>query len=114
MANAPKAAIRKSPAILDAESHTFGPLSLNWNSESPPIMPTSRIIGILLIVLGVAAFAYQGIRYTTTEKAIDLGPIHVTAETEHTFPIPPLVGIAAVTGGLLLLISNRSNSPIRP
>lgn len=77
-------------------------------------MPTSRIIGILLIVLGVAAFAYQGIRYTTTEKAIDLGPIHVTAETEHTFPIPPLVGIAAVTGGLLLLISNRSNSPIRP
>jgi len=70
-------------------------------------MPTSRIIGILLIVLGIAAFAYQGIRYTTTENAIDLGPIHVTAEKEHTFPIPPLVGIAAVTGGILLLIGSR-------
>jgi len=107
MANAPKAAIRKSPAILDAESHALGPHSLNWNSESPLTMPTSRIIGILLIVLGIAAFAYQGIRYTTTEKAIDLGPIQVTAEKEHTFPLPPLVGIAAVTGGLLLLISSR-------
>jgi uncharacterized membrane protein YidH (DUF202 family) len=72
-------------------------------------MPTSRIIGILLIVLGIAAFAYQGIRYTTTEKAIDLGPIHVTAEKEHTFPIPPLVGIGAIVGGLLMLIGNRSS-----
>ncbi len=70
-------------------------------------MSNSRIIGILLIVFGIAAFAYQGIHYTTTEKAIDLGPIQVTAEKEHTFPLPPLVGIAAVTGGLILLISTR-------
>lgn len=70
-------------------------------------MPTSRIIGILLIVLGIAAFAYQGIRYTTTEKAIDLGPIHVTAEKEHNLPLPPIVGIGAITGGILLLLSSR-------
>ena len=70
-------------------------------------MKTPAIVGILLIILGVVAFAYQGFTYTTTEKAIDLGPIHVTAEKEHTFPIPPLVGIAAVTGGILLLIGSR-------
>lgn len=66
-------------------------------------MKTPSIVGILLIILGVVAFAYQGFTYTTTEKAIDLGPIQVTAEKTHTFPIPPIVGGIALVGGILLL-----------
>ena len=62
-------------------------------------MKTPSIVGILLIILGVVAFAYQGFTYTTTEKAIDLGPIQVTAEKTHTFPLPPVVG------GILLLVA---------
>ena len=66
-------------------------------------MKTPPIVGILLIILGIVAFAYQGFTYTTTEKAIDLGPIQVTAEKTHTFPIPPIVGGIALVGGILLL-----------
>ena len=69
-------------------------------------MKTPAIVGILLIILGVVAFAYQGFTYTTTEKAIDLGPIQVTAEKEHTFPLPPVVGGIAIVGGIFLLATS--------
>jgi len=41
------------------------------------------LVGIALIVLGIVAFAYQGITYTSREKVIDIGPIHATADTER-------------------------------
>ena len=69
-------------------------------------MKTPAIFGILLIILGVAAFAYQSFTYTTTEKAIDLGPIQVTAEKQHTFPLPPVVGAIAIVGGIFLLATS--------
>ncbi len=65
----------------------------------------TSIIGILLIVLGVIALAYQGITYTTREKVIDLGPIKATKETEKTIPLPPILGGAALAGGVVLLIA---------
>ena len=69
-------------------------------------MKTPAVVGVLLIILGVIAFAYQGFTYTTTEKAIDLGPIQVTAEKTHTFPLPPVVGAIAIVGGIFLLATS--------
>ena len=66
-------------------------------------MKTNTIVGIILIVLGIVAFTYQGITYTTTEKAIDLGPLQVTAEKTHTIPLPPVLGGIALVGGIILL-----------
>lgn len=65
--------------------------------------PTS-IAGILLIVLGLAALAYQGITYTSRETVIDIGPLQATAEREKTLPLPPVLGIVAVAGGVALLV----------
>jgi hypothetical protein len=62
------------------------------------------ILAIILIALGIAAFAYQGITYTTREKVVDLGPIHVTAEKTKTLPLPPIVGAIAIVGGIVLLV----------
>ena len=67
-------------------------------------MKTNTLIGIILIVLGIVAFAYQGITYTTREKVVDLGPIQVTSETTKTFPLPPIVGGIALVGGIVLLV----------
>jgi uncharacterized membrane protein len=66
-----------------------------------PIM----LIGIVLIVLGVVAFAYQGITYTSREKLIDIGPIHATADTKKTIPLSPILGGVALVGGIVLVIS---------
>ena len=67
-------------------------------------MKTASIAGIVLIVLGIAALAYQGITYTTRETVIDIGPLTATAERERTFPLPPIVGGAALVGGVALLV----------
>ena len=63
------------------------------------------IIAIILIGLGIAVFAYQGISYTTREKVVDLGPLQVTAEKTKTFPLPPIVGAIALVGGIVLLVT---------
>ena len=67
-------------------------------------MKSATMIGIVLIVLGVVALAYQGITYTTREKVIDLGPIQATAETEKTIPLPPVLGALALVGGIVLVV----------
>jgi uncharacterized membrane protein len=63
------------------------------------------VVGIILIVLGVVALAYQGITYTTSEKVVDLGPLQVEARRERTIPLPPLLGGLALAGGIILLIA---------
>jgi len=63
------------------------------------------LIGIILVVLGALALAYQGINYTRTEKVLDLGPIHATKDTQERIPIPPILGGIALIGGVGLLIA---------
>jgi hypothetical protein len=67
-------------------------------------MKPKIIIAIILIALGIAAFAYQGITYTTREKVVDIGPIQVTSEKTKTLPLPPIVGVIALVGGIVLLV----------
>jgi len=62
-----------------------------------------KLIGIALIVVGILALALGGIRYTTREKVLDLGPIEATTEKHKMIPLSPLVGIAAVVGGIAVL-----------
>jgi hypothetical protein len=68
-------------------------------------MKPVAILGVLLIVFGLAALAYQGFTYTRREKVIDLGPIQATAERERTVPLPPVVGIVAVAAGVALVVA---------
>ena len=69
-------------------------------------MKQNTILAVLLIVLGIAAFTYQGITYKTREKAVDLGSLQVTTEKTKNIPIPPIVGVIALIGGVALLLRN--------
>lgn len=69
-------------------------------------MNTTKLLAIALIVIGIIAFAYQGISYTSRDNVVDLGPLHVTAERSHTLPLPPIVGAIALAGGLALFFMN--------
>lgn len=66
-----------------------------------------KLAGIVLIVLGALALAYQGIRYTTREKVIDLGPLQVTASERKSIPLPPIVGGVALVAGIALILADR-------
>jgi hypothetical protein len=68
-------------------------------------MKSTSIAGILLVVLGALALAYQGITYTRRERVIDVGPIHATRDTEKTIPLPPILGGVAILGGIALLVA---------
>jgi uncharacterized membrane protein len=66
-------------------------------------------VGILLIVLGVLALAYQGINYTRQKKVLDVGAVHVTTQTHDEIPLPPIVGGLALIGGVALLVIGARN-----
>jgi hypothetical protein len=70
-------------------------------------MKTYSLIGIILIVIGIFAFAYQGISFTTREKVVDLGPIQMSADKTRTIPLPPIVGGIALVGGIVLLVVGK-------
>ena len=66
-----------------------------------------KLAGIVLIVLGALALAYQGIRYTTQEKLIDIGSLHVTTTVKKSIPLPPVVGGVAIAAGIALILAER-------
>jgi hypothetical protein len=66
-------------------------------------MKPLALVGIVLIVLGIVALAYQGITYTTKEKVIDLGPLKASVEKEKTVPLPPILGVLAIGAGVFLV-----------
>lgn len=68
------------------------------------------IAGILLIILGIFALAYQGFTYTKRERVVDVGPIHATRDKTKTIPVPPVLGGLALVGGVVLLVAGAKSS----
>jgi len=66
-------------------------------------------IGILFIVLGGLALAYQGINYTREKNVVDMGSMHVTKETHERISLPPILGGLALAGGVVLLVAGTRN-----
>jgi hypothetical protein len=64
----------------------------------------ARAVGIILIIAGVLILAYQGISYTKRDKIVDIGPIQASKETRKTIPLPPIIGVAAIGGGVALVL----------
>jgi len=69
-------------------------------------MRPAVIVGILLIILGVVALAYQGITYTTHKKVLDVGPIQATKTEHKTIPLPPILGAIALVGGIVIVAAS--------
>jgi uncharacterized membrane protein len=68
------------------------------------------LVGIALIVLGIVAFAYQGISYTSREKVIDVGPLQASVDTKKTIPLSPLLGGLMLVGGIVLVVVGAKKS----
>ncbi len=66
-------------------------------------MGAKTIIGIVLIVIGILSLGYQGISYTTHKKVVDVGPIEATKKENKTIPLPPILGVIALAGGVVVL-----------
>lgn len=62
------------------------------------------IVGAILIVAGAVALFYRGIPYTSRDVVLDVGPLTATAESEKTWPVPPILGGLAIAGGVALVV----------
>jgi hypothetical protein len=68
-------------------------------------MKMTMVIGVILIVLGVAALGYQGVALITTHDTVaQMGPVEAKADSTHAIPLAPILSGAALVGGLALLI----------
>lgn len=65
-------------------------------SETNPIM---RIIGIVLICLGLLTLALPYVTFTKQEKVIDIGPVEAIAEKKERIPVSPIVGAVILLAG---------------
>ena len=68
--------------------------------------------GVLLIILGAVALVYQGITYTTNKKVVDAGPLQIIHKESHTVPLPPVLGVVAIAGGIGLLVLGARRSKV--
>jgi hypothetical protein len=68
-------------------------------------MKAATIVGILLIILGIAGFAMGGISFTHDKKDVDLGPLQVSHREKDTMPISPILSGLALVGGIVLVVA---------
>jgi len=72
-------------------------------------MGAKTVVAVLLIVLGIVGLAYGGLTYTTHKDVPDVGPIHATEEKHHTLPLPPILGVVSLVGGIAILALGRES-----
>jgi hypothetical protein len=66
-----------------------------------------KVVGWVLLALGVLGLVYGGFKFSTRETVLDIGPIHATANREHNVPIAPIAGVLMLVAGGALLMSQR-------
>jgi hypothetical protein len=70
-------------------------------------MDMSKVLGTILIVLGLIGILWGGFSYTTQKKVLDLGPIQATREKTHTVPVPPVAGAVSLIAGIAFLATGK-------
>jgi hypothetical protein len=93
----------------NAEWSKEATFAYSFKLEGGILKPTS-LAGLVLIVLGVIALAYQGITYTTHKKVLDVGPIQATKTEHKTIPLSPIFGGVALVGGIILMIAGAKEA----
>jgi len=68
-----------------------------------------KVIGIILIVVGIGLFVFQGIRTTKKEKVLDVRPVEITKQVERSdnWQMYAAGGIAVVAGLIMVLTAQK-------
>ena len=70
-------------------------------------MTATRIVGLILVVIGIVALVWGGVFWTDRDTLINAGPLQVTTEQREGFRVQPIVGIIAIVGGIALLVARK-------
>ena len=69
-----------------------------------------KVLGMILIVLGVIGLVYGGLTFTRKEKVVDLGPVEITRTENERIPLPPVAGGICLVAGLAMVLAGRGRS----
>ena len=67
-------------------------------------MKAATLVGVILIVLGLAGLIAGGVSYTHEKKDVDMGPIQIEHKETRTMPISPLLGGVVLLAGIGLVV----------
>ncbi|MCU7497185.1 MAG: DUF3185 domain-containing protein [Ignavibacteria bacterium] len=73
-------------------------------------MKALTVIGIILILLGIAGFIFGGISFTKKSKVADLGPVEIQTEKKETVPVTPIASGVAVVAGIIMVVVGARKS----
>lgn len=62
-----------------------------------------KAIGVVLVVVGLLSMLYGGISWVRRDTVVDAGPIEITRDKREYLPFPPILGLIALAGGVVLL-----------
>jgi hypothetical protein len=68
------------------------------------MLKIKTLIAIVLIAVGIAGFAYQGIKFMTLARTSSDQPAATAPKEPHRMPLPPIVGLVALIAGIALLL----------
>ncbi len=66
-------------------------------------MKGMKLLGAVLLGLGILAIAYGGFSYTRKTDKVDFGPVHIAVQDKERVNVPLWAGVGvAIVGGVLL------------
>lgn len=74
-------------------------------------MRVTAIVGIVLIVLGLVGLVTGGFSYTKDRETAELGPLDITVTEKERVSVPTWASVAAVVGGIVLLVAGVRRGP---
>ena len=66
-----------------------------------------KTTGIVLVIIGIVMMAYTGFNYITKEKVVDIGPIEINKEKNHSVQWPPIIGLVLTIGGIIIIVTDK-------
>lgn len=66
-------------------------------------MNARRAVGIVLIIIGIVALVWGGVFWTERDTIVDAGPLEISTENREGFSLPPVLGVIALVGGIILV-----------
>ena len=64
-----------------------------------------KLIGYCSSRSGFFALIAGGISWTDRDTVLDIGPLEAQVEERETIPLSPIVGVAALAGGIALVVA---------
>jgi hypothetical protein len=66
-----------------------------------------KLVGVVLIVLGLVGVIWGGVSWTHKERVVDLGPVEINRDTRESVPLPPIAGAVLLIAGIAVVVGSR-------